>query len=112
MNWAEKLANKCVEGLRIAWDFLNTPVPRWLIEMCTKIGELVFSLLKAAGQVYIIKIEEMIIETKDKYPNASDEEKFKIIFDFAKVLLPMWKDSKIDTLIQNLFIKLKDSKMV
>ncbi len=112
MNWAEKLCHKIVDKLRRDWGFWHKPVPKWLIGLGTRIGLIVFNMLKVAGQAYIEKLQAKIIETKDKYPTASDIEKLKIVVDFAKTLLPAWKDNRLYGLVTELYMDMKDLKMV
>lgn len=104
----ERLLQGIVSALQRAWEFLNQDVPEWLTELCTTIGRIVFSLLKAVGQEYIRQIEDKIIATSVDYSDKTSEEKFSIVWDFAHELLPSWKESKLDTLIQNIFIMLKE----
>lgn len=108
----EKLANGIVDMLRKAWEFLNQDIPEWLIELSTAIGKIIFSLLNMAGQAYIEQIKAKIIEIDKLYPNATGEEKFNLVWDFAYTLLPAWKESKLDSLIQNLFADLKEVGLV
>jgi len=105
--WAKKLAESIVKGLQTAWSILHSPVPIWLKNLCTAIGEIVFMLLKEAGKDYISLIEQKIIATKADYPTMSNDEKFSLVWDFAHLLLPSWKESDLDGLIQSLFMKLK-----
>ena len=105
--WARNLAESIVHSLRVAWNFLNQPIPQWLKNICTTIAEIVFSLLKQAGKEYLSQIESKIEEIAKDYPDLSGDEKFLKVWDFAHTLLPDWKESSIDTVIQNLFIKLK-----
>jgi len=103
----ERLAQGIVDALRKAWIFLNQDVPEWLTDLCSAIGKIIFSLLHQIGQAYVNQLIDKIIETKDKYPNATGEEKFNIVWDFAKTLFPEMAENKIDCIIQNLFSKLK-----
>lgn len=112
MNPFAKLAHSIVNGLRKSWDFLNQPIPEWLSELCTTIGEIVFRILSEAGQNYIRSIEKEIMNINNAYPNASGDEKFKMVWDFAHTILPEWKESDLDVLIQNLFIKLKKTSRI
>ena len=109
MSWAENWAHGIVEHLRKAWEFLHKPVPRWLRNICVTIGEIVFMLIEGAGKEYIQKIENYIIETSETYATMSGDEKFNHVWDFAHKLLPEWKESDLDGLIQSLFLKLKNS---
>ena len=107
MNVAEKLAHGIVDSLRKAWEFLNKDVPEWLVELCTKIGEILFGFLSSVGQAYINQLIDKIVATKNDYPNSTGEEKFNIVWDFAKTLLPNYKENEIDNIIQNLYSMLK-----
>lgn len=98
-----------VKGLRIAWDWLQQEIPAWLKLVAQAIGRIIFALLKEAGQNYISSIEDKIIATSQEYKEATGEEKFNIVWEFASQLLPKgWSESEIDTLIQSLFINLKN----
>ena len=112
MNQMEELAHGIVDALRKAWEFLHKEVPEWLTELCTKIGEIVFGFLSEVGKTYIDQLIGKIVSTKDEYPDATGEKKFNIVWDFAKSLLPNYSESKLDTIIQNLFIKLKEEEKV
>ncbi len=112
MNVTEKLAHGIVDSLRKAWGFLNKDVPEWLVELCTKIGEILFGFLSNVGQAYINQLIDKIVATKNDYPDSTGEEKFNIVWDFAKTLLPNYSESKIDSIIQSLFIKLKEEGRV
>lgn len=103
------LAEGIVKALRTAWDFLNKDVPQWLTDLLGTIGEILFDILKVAGQAYITQIEDKIMEISKTYPDASGDEKFNLVWEFAHTLLPIWKESRLDTLLQNLFIKLKEA---
>ena len=105
--WAERLSKSIVSGLRAAWDFLGQPIPGWLKQICTVVGQIIFALLKEAGKAYIGQIEDKIIEISKTYSELSGDEKFNKVWDFAHTLLPNWPESSIDSLIQNLFIALK-----
>lgn len=94
-----------------AADWLKIP-PAWFRAMCSIIGQLVFALLKNAGQEYVKKIEGKILEINKQYPTATNEDKFRLVWGFAHDLLPAWKESNIDTLIQNIFLSLKDAGRV
>ena len=89
-----------------AYDFFKFP-PKWLRILVDVIGQIVFTLLKDAGQVYIGQIEAEIKKMETEYPNLSGDEKFNKVWDFAHELLPLWKTSALDTLIQNLYMSLR-----
>ena len=65
-NAMEKLAHGIVDALRKAWTFLNQEVPEWLTELCTAIGEILFTIFKITGAEYISQIEAKIINTSLK----------------------------------------------
>jgi len=92
-------------------DFFRD-MPPWLEEVIKGVGRIVLTLLKGAGENYLKQIEDKILETANLYPDATGEEKFAIVWDFAHTLLPAWKESKLDAVIQNLFIWLKEKGRV
>ncbi len=100
-----------VKWLQFMYDFFKDP-PEWFEKICEVIGRIVFELLKTAGQEYIEQIKGKIMETKDLYTNSTGEEKFNIVWDFAHTLLPNWSESRIDTIVQNLYMLLKKNNQV
>lgn len=112
MDTIEKLAHAIVDILRRSWVFLHKEVPEWLVKLATTLGEILFSLLSLAGQTYINQLTEKILSTSKEYPDSTGEEKFNIVWDFAHTILPGWRESDLDLLIQNLFSKLKKDTSV
>ena len=112
MNIFEKLAYGIVLGLRKAWGFLTQPIPAWLMNLCTQIGKIIFTLFQKAAQDYVNLIMEKIVSIDKMCDDLSNDQKFGRVWDYAKELLPEWKESDIDTLIQSLFAKLKDEGVV
>lgn len=94
-----------VRWLRGAWAFLNRPVPRWVYQLVQVIAGVLMELLKGVAKEYIGTLEAKIIEMGKT--NYSNDEKFLAVWKLAHDLLPAWKESEVDTLVQNLYFKLK-----
>lgn len=92
------------------YNFFDTLDSTWIGDFLRVVGKILASFLERAGAAYIGEISEKILSTQDAYAGASGDEKFGIVFDFAHTLLPEWKESELDTLIQTIFMKLKDAK--
>ena len=95
-----------VSWLRKAWEFLHKEVPQWVKDLITEIGKILVRILGEVAETYITSIERKIIEMSGT--NYSNEEKFNAVWSFAKTLLPKLSESDLDTLVQNLFKRLKE----
>lgn len=100
-----------VKWVQLLYDFFKDP-PEWFEDICEGIGRIVFSLIKGVGENYIRQIESKVIEISKTYSSASGDEKFNLVWDFAHTLLPSWKESDLDTIIQNIYIWLKKKNKV
>jgi len=95
-----------------AYDFFkNLTAPEWLVELLQKIQDIVFSIIMQIGKDYLDKIRAKIIEV-NALP-LSNEEKFKKVFDYARVeLMLTLSDSNLNLIIEALVNALKKDKSI
>ena len=99
-----------IRGLKRIYGLCQKEVPQWFYNVCDKIQKIIIDLLWKAGSQYLEMIEAEI-KRVDKL-DLSNIEKYEMVYGFAKTNMPDWPEWKIDTIIQNLFAKLKEQGWV
>ena len=94
-----------------AYDLIKGfKTPYWYKVWTVEIQNLIISIMVQVGKEYILQLQNKILEVS-KY-DISGKEKFKLVFELGKDLLPQTKDSALNLLIENLFNRLKIKKAV
>ena len=80
-------------------------LPKWAKDILTAIWDLLKSILLQVGQDYLDRLKNKIVEASGL--SLSNDDKFKMVFKYAKTLLPQMKDSALNLLIETLVSQLK-----
>lgn len=91
---------------RIAYDWIKSrKTPAWLKTILGEIQDIIKRVLIQVGQNYIAQLQAKIIEVSKK--DIPGEEKFGVVFAYARQLGINLKDSALNTLIEALYQKVK-----
>ena len=93
------------------WSWLkNIVLPAWLKTILSAIWEVLKSIFLQVGKDAVDKIKAKIIEVSTM--SVPNDQKFQLVFDYAKSLLPLMKESALNLLIEALVNQLKTAKTI
>uniref|UniRef100_A0A6H2A6C3 Uncharacterized protein n=1 Tax=viral metagenome TaxID=1070528 RepID=A0A6H2A6C3_9ZZZZ len=84
--------------------------PQWYVDLMNNLQITLIRALEQIGKEALASIKDKIIEVAGQ--DISNEQKFKIVFNFTKSLLPTLKDSVINAIINLLVLTLKEKKII
>lgn len=90
--------------------FQSLRTPKFLKNLFRHLYLILTQIFLTVGQGYLDSIQNEIIRVGKL--NLSGEDKFKLVFKFAKGEAPKLKDRYINLLIESLFNKLKQSEVL
>ncbi len=90
--------------------FQSMRTPKFLKILFKNIYLILTQVFLSVGQGYLDSLQSEIIRIGKL--NLSGEEKFKLVFKFAKGTAPKLKDSYINLLIETLVAKLKQGRTI
>lgn len=88
----------------------NWKAPAWVKIFLQEIQDIIVSVALQVGRDYLDNLRNKIIEVSMQ--DISNENKFKIVFDYGKYLMVNIKDSYLNLLIEILVNKLKGEKSI
>ena len=91
-----------------AYDWIkNWSAPKSYVDLMGSLQMAIFVALEQIGKEAIAQIRDKIIEVAAD-DSLSNEQKFWVVFDFSRSLIPTLKDSVINAVINILVLALKN----
>ncbi len=88
----------------------NIKTPKWYKALMAEVQDLIISIILQVGKDYVHQLQFKILEVSKM--NIPSEQKFVLVFNFGKELIPTIKDSFLNLLIETLVNRLKINKVI